>query len=387
VQQPPVNNGASQRPNNPGTGKGEGDPHTRPDPKDPTSDTQPPQLISAQFIPPQVRDGEDGVLYITAVDDLSGIRGIAGTLTSPSGKALQGFSCQKDDVAPNRYVGRVNIPKDAEEGQWRVNFISMSDNASNTANLHYSQGGIPSTAMLQVSSNRPDSTPPTLRRVWLERRVMQATEKNTVYLEADDDKSGVKFASGVFHSPSKFARISFGCQKGSDNDPQWTCALNTPATIDCGDWQLEQVQLQDGANNMATVRQDNPAIGQVKVSITSDLCDGTPPTLQGLTVEPRVVSNLGGGVVLLTATVMDDSSGIANVMAQAVGPGQGSGRWFPFSVSPDNPSVWVGKFEVPPHAGKGKWRVAFVQVIDKANNIKLYSQNDALLVNATFDVR
>ena len=44
------------------------------DPKDPNSDTTPPQLISIAFDPPQVTDGGDTTLVVTATDDLSGIR-------------------------------------------------------------------------------------------------------------------------------------------------------------------------------------------------------------------------------------------------------------------------------------------------------------------------
>ena len=355
-------------------------------PGDPTSDTTPPQLLTAVFNPPQVHDGDDAVIYITATDDISGVRSISGTITSPSSKALQGFSCQPDPSGvPGSYVGHMLIPKDAEEGVWRVNFISLSDNASNTANLHINSGGIPPTAVLQVISNAPDNTPPTLQRAWLDRTQMKGADKNIVYLEASDDKSGVKFASGVFLSPGKSARVSFGCTKG-DSDTQWTCPFTTPAVIDCGSWQLEQVQLQDGANNMATIRSDNPIVGQVKLTILADSCDSTPPVLQSLSVDPRVVSNQGG-TVMLTATVTDDLSGVYGVMAQCVGPGQGSGAWFPLNSTGAGTNVWSGAFNVPKSAGKGQWRVSFVQVIDKANNLKLYTQNDPALANATFNVQ
>lgn len=380
-----MSQGGSNAQSNNKSGHSPGDDTPRKDPNDPTSDTKAPQLLAAEFNPTQVHDGEEGTIYITAVDDISGVRGISGTVTSPSGKALQGFSCQPDGEVPNRYVGRVLIPKDAEEGIWRVNFISLSDNASNTANLHINSGGIPSTAVLRVISSRPDKTPPTLRRVWLDRRQMKAGERNVVYLEADDDQSGVKFASGVFQSPGKFARVSFGCTKG-DVETQWSCALNTPAMVDCGDWQLEQIQLQDGANNMANIRLDNPIVGQVKLTILGDVCDATPPVLQSLTLDPRVVSNQGGSI-LITATVTDDQSGVYGVMAQAVGPGQGSSNWFPLAAGGEGSTVWTGRFPVPKNAGKGQWRIAFIQVIDKANNLRLYTQNDPPLANATFEVR
>ena len=72
-------------------------------------------------------------------------------------------------------------------------------------------------------------------------------------------------------------------------------------------------------------------------------------------------------------------------MAQAVGPGQGSGSWTQLNKTGEN--TWTATFAVPPNAGKGTWHLAFVQVIDKSNNLKLYTQSDPPLVNATFDVR
>lgn len=353
---------------------------------DPTSDKTAPRLLGVEFSPPQVQDGQEAIIMITAVDDISGVASISGTVTSPSGKALQGFSVQKDPEVPTRFFGKVQIPLKAEEGTWRVNFISMRDNASNTANVHYNQGLIPPTAVLRVISSQPDSTPPTLRGVYVDRRQMKAGEKNVIHIEADDDKSGMKFASGVFQSPSHFARISFGCQK-DQTDTQWACVFNTPTSVDCGEWKLEQVQLQDNANNMATIRGDNALVAAVKLNIFSDGCDSTPPALQSVTLDTHSVSNDSGAAVIFTATVTDEQSGISGVMAQAVGPGQGSGKWFSFTPAGDGTNIWTGRFEIPPSAAKGLWRLAFVQVLDKANNLKLYTQNDPQLQNATFEVR
>lgn len=380
--QPPT-----QPANNPNSGdkggRGGDDKHD-PNKDDPNSDVTPPRLLGAEFNPTQVHDGEEALLYLTATDDNTGIRGISGTVTSPSGKALQGFSAQKDEV-PNRFVARVGIPKDAEEGMWRVNFISLSDNASNTANLHYSTGGIPPTAVVKVISSRSDSVGPTLRAVSLERGVMKGGERLQIFVEADDDKSGVKFVSGVFQSPAKFARISFGCQVGSP-ETMWTCTMNTPAILDCGAWQLEQIQLQDAASNMTTVRGDNPLVGGVRLNISADQCDSTPPVLQTALVDPRVVTNQQGSNVILTVNATDDIAGVYGVMAQAVGPGQGSGKWFPLNSTGEG-TTWSGKVDIPHNAGKGKWKIAFIQVIDKGNNLRLYTSNDPQLANTTFEVR
>ena len=89
---------------------------------------------------------------------------------------------------------------------------------------------------------------------------MRAGEKNTVFVQAEDDKSGVSLVSGVFVSPSKQARIGFGCRAGANGT--WECTVSPPACLDCGAWQLEQIQLQDKANNMATFRGDNQIVAR-----------------------------------------------------------------------------------------------------------------------------
>ena len=79
---PPMQQPPATRPN-PDT------PRDKPVDKDPSTDTTPPQVTAVQFDPPRVNDGESASVIVTAMDDMSGIRGISGTVTSPTGKALQ----------------------------------------------------------------------------------------------------------------------------------------------------------------------------------------------------------------------------------------------------------------------------------------------------------
>ena len=53
---------------------------------------------------------------------------------------------------------------------------------------------------------------------------------------------------------------------------------------------MEQVTLQDKANNLATFRMDNPLVQAAKINITGDACDNTAPILQSLTLDNRDVN-------------------------------------------------------------------------------------------------
>ena len=353
------------------------------DKNDRTSDTTPPQLIAIAFNPPQVHDGEETVLGVQATDDLSGVRSISGTIAAPSG-AVQGFALQRE-MDTDHYVAKITIPKDAAEGVWRVNYLSLIDNASNATTITAAQGALPPSASFRVISSSSDSSGPTLKAVWLDRPAMKAGEKNTVFVQADDDKSGVNLVSGVFLSPAKHARIGFVCRPGSGD---WECELTTPACIDCGDWQLEQLQLQDKANNMTTIRNDNPLVAAVRVNITGDRCDSTPPTLQAIVLDRTSVSNVDDSVITVTAAGSDDACGIMSMSGQVTGPAIGGAapRLY-FSFTPADGQSWMGRISVPKLAAKGIWRITWIQVLDQGHNLKTYSQGDPPLATAAFTVQ
>ena len=353
------------------------------EPSDPDSDTAPPQLLAIEFNPSQIRDGEETTLIINARDNLSGIRGISGTLTSPTGKALQGFAQQRVGET-DRYVSRITIPKDAEEGTWKISFLNLSDLATNMTTLSYSQGSVPPNAVLQVLSSRSDSAPPTLRAVSIARRAMHSGETNSLFIEAEDDKSGIRVMSAVFVSPSKQARLGFGCKK-ADGDT-WECLINPPECLDCGEWQLEQVQMQDNANNYTTIRAENPLVAAVRLNITGNTCDSTPPVIQNLTLDKTVLMiGQGEPTVSVRVVVSDDICGIGGLSGQVSGPGTNAGTFFAFA--PEGGDTWVGTFRLDSKAPRGIWRIMSITVNDKGQNLRIYYSSDPLLGRGQFLVR
>lgn len=359
-------------------------PATSTAPKDPNSDTIPPQLLGIEFDPPQVQDGQEARVIMNAIDDMSGVRGISGTIASPTGKALQGFAGQREGDT-NRFVGRFTVPKNGEEGLWRVNVVTMSDNASNSITLSLAQGTLPGNTGLRVVSSQSDSTPPTLKSARAEKRSMHIGEPNPIYIEAEDDKSGVNLVSAVFQSPTKKARIGAGCARADAE--VWKCEMSLPQCIDCGEWQLEQVTLQDKANNLATFRTDNPIVAAVKVNIGGDSCDSEAPRLHGIVFDQNVVTMTGEPVaVTVTMTATDDACGVEGVSAQFTGPGTGTGGFFALQRSGDE-QTWVGKIPLDPRAPRGTWRLTSVQLTDKGHNLRIYYVNDPMLANAIFQVR
>jgi hypothetical protein len=211
---------------------------------------------------------------------------------------------------------------------------------------------------------------------------MSAGEKNTVFVTAEDDKAGVQLVSGVFVSPSKLARIGFGCRASASGT--WECTLNVPECIDCGMWQLEQVQMQDKANNTTTVRADNDMVRQIQVDVSGNRCDGAAPVLTALQLNPLVVSNAELSIVSVAATVQDDNCGGATLSGLVTGP-NGNRLNIMFDPSKDG-QHFTGRIEVRPNTPSGTYTVAWIQALDKGQNLRAYSANDPVVGQVTFKV-
>jgi hypothetical protein len=167
----------------------------------------------------------------------------------------------------------------------------------------------------------------------------------------------------------------------------WRCELAFPTCVDCGDWQMEQVTLQDKANNLATFRTDNPLVRATKINVTGDACDNTAPLLQSVTLDNRDVDvSRGATTVVVTVIATDDNCGVAGVSGQYIGPGPGSGGFFPLQQSGD-PNMFTGRILLDAHAARGTWRINSIQLNDKGHNLRVYNASDPLLAGAVFHVR
>ena len=353
--------------------------------EDRETDIVPPQLLAADFSPAQIGDGETTTFATMVNDNLSGVRSVSGVITSPSG-SLQGFACTREGET-NRFVASITVPKEAPEGTWSVKYLTLTDNASNSINLNQAQGTLPGTASFRVTSSAPDSTGPKLTSVWLDRQAMRAGEKNTLFIQAEDDKSGVSLVSGVFVSPQKAARIGFGCRPGAN--ATWECSVMPPSCLDCGEWALEQVQLQDKANNMSTFRgENNQVVRGVSLNISGEQCDGIPPQVVMLTLTPTVVSNTQASVITVNAQLIDEGGcGASTLSAQAIPPGGVGGARRPVTFMPSTDGqTFVGRLEIPQFAAKGQWSIAWVQALDKGLNLRAYGTSDQVVAKATFRV-
>ncbi|HEY3056613.1 MAG TPA: hypothetical protein VGK31_11850 [Thermoanaerobaculia bacterium] len=89
--------------------------------------------------------------------------------------------------------------------------------------------------------------------------------------------------------------------------------------------------------------------------------------------------------VIFTLTVADDYCGIGSIAGYAE---SAKGERLPFTAAlSGDENTWAGHITVSRATERGKWHVAFVELVDNAGNFKDYSAADAVLRDATFQVR
>ncbi len=389
----------------PGTaspGGSSGDPSDEPDtptkPDDPDSDTAPPVITSIQVVPPTITDGQEVTILVTVTDNLSGVKHVSGSVRSPGGRAVLGFSTVGGGESP-QYQGKVRIPEKAEEGIWYVNSVRATDNANNVGTVQYNPANAPSSARFEVRSTASDSTPPVVRAITVDRETISQGEPNVIRVIVEDDKSGVRSVAGSFSSPSKNARVNFSCNLdgassggGTSGNGTWVGTVVLPKDADCGEWTLQTISVSDAANNRKTYAPGNPEIDGVHFFLSfGGSCDSTPPTLSVLTLDPTVVSNQGPTVITVTAFVHDDDTGVRQVSGRAVGPSSPGSPppYIYFALTRTDKSdgaPWVGRITVPQYAAKGRWTIQTLQVYDNANNQRTYTPADPVMGNGWFTV-
>jgi hypothetical protein len=328
-------------------------------------------------------------LSVGVSDDLSGVKFVFGTVRSPSEAAIMPFSAQ-DEGGTGVFTSRIAIPQRAETGDWFVGSLQLVDKADNPLNLAFTKATIPPGGALRVSSDESDSTAPDVHHVAIEKGTVAAGESNQITVDVDDDRSGVASVTGTFQSPSRAAFIPFGCRQIGDHS--WSGDVAIPANADCGEWTLRQLRVADKANNTAYLTVESPQVGPVSFAVSGGgACDADPPVIDALYVSPATVSNAAASEVTLTVTVHDEGSGVDSLSGRIEGPVSADGQvpkiYFGSKADAKNPDApLIAKVPVPQHAGAGVWRVAFVQVMDKAHNTRNYNSGDPALVNASFTV-
>jgi hypothetical protein len=293
------------------------------------------------------------------------------------------------------YEVPVTLPRYAASGRWRINYVSLEDEATNHRYIwrdDLQEKGFP-TGFDQVGPG--DSTVPDLSSISLTPSVVDTSQESAtivVSAEITDDLSGVESAFVTFTSPDD-ERLHLHVSLTPDEQGGYRGALEVPRYTQQGTWTLDQINLEDRAGNHGAItRSELAERGLAKSFEQTGQGDDTPPRIVEFDFTPKQVdTRYEDQQLTVTARLADDLAGVtdATVLFRAPSgecsascPEDMQGLWVRFTtadrISGDElDGVYRVTATLPRYSKLGTWSVYWFQMFDRARNeVLLFEKND-----------
>lgn len=318
-------------------------------------DTTPPVLKKVELSKTAISDGSSVRVYITATDDMTGVKSVSIHGQSPSGNQNFGYSISTKDTQ-GRWYTDVSIPKYAEGGVWTIDSVSLVDGATNHSYFD-------DVATFTVNSTKQDTTAPKLTNVSFDKSVVNDGSSYKVYVVATDDLSGIKTASVRLESPSGSQCAGTGLTK--DSSGRWYATIKVPTNAEGGVWNVTDVSLTDTVGNHSDFDSSNATLPTITVN--SKNVDTAPPALN--TVTKSTYNVKAGSSITVYIAASDDKTGVKSVSIEA--ESQSGNQTFGSGVVMKDPwDRWFIKIDIPKNAEVGTWKIHGIYLTDGAGNRK-----------------
>jgi len=347
------------------------------------ADTNPPVLNSLSVDPKVVNNGDSISITVNATDDISGIERIQIDVVNPQGKqghTAFGLISDWKNQGSGNYLKKIKLTDWAVSGIWYVKAVNITDNAGN--NFEYYNQVDSAYSKFTVNSATPDVTPPVLNDLSITPQIVNNGDSIGITVNVTDNVSGIeRIQVDVVNPQGKQGHTAFGLISDWKNLGSGSFLKKIKLTdwAVSGNWYVKAVNITDNAgNNFEYYNQVDSAYS--KFTVNSSTPDITPPSLNNLSISPKIVSN-GDSISVIVNTV-DNVSGVERIQVDIVNPiGEQGHTAFGLIIS-DWKNLGNGnylkKVKISEWAVQGDWYVKAVYIGDNAgNNFEYYNQVDS----------
>jgi hypothetical protein len=300
-----------------------------------------------------------------------------------SGTATDGF-----------YEVSVTLPQYSAQGRWKINYVSLEDEATNHRYLwreDLQAAGLP-TGFDQVGPG--DTVAPDVSALSLSSSTVDTSEGPAnieVTASVTDDLSGVESAWLTFKSPTD--RQYLFVALGPDEQGRFVGVLDVPRYTPQGTWTLDQIDLRDRADNYRALTASQLSERGLATSFEQvGAGDTTPPRLLEFDFTPKEVdTRYEDQPITVTARITDDLAGVAEATVMFRSPSGECSASCPedmqhllVRLTPaerisggEHDGVYQATVTLPRYSKLGTWTVYWIQIPDRARNeLLLYEKND-----------
>ena len=298
------------------------------------------------------------------------------------------------------YEGTIEIPQGSAEGDWTLQYLSVSDKAGNsdsvtlTPELQAAKFTLNNSAVPPVLPTvSSDQSAPELSALSFSNtsvNVSDSSQEVLITANFKDDLTGIKKSNFILTSPSGNQTIwgDFEEVSGTKNDGIYAASVIIPRYSESGNWRFEYLSVEDEAGQQ-TLYSDNTgpdyighkslpgSISQKTISVVSSLVDTAGPELNALSVSTSSVNvSNGSQELIITVNWRDALSGVEYSGIELRSPSGNQTIWSDLEQvsGATKDGIYEATVVIPRYAEAGEWNLDLWSR-DKTGNAGNYSNN------------
>jgi Bacterial Ig domain len=320
------------------------------------ADETPPTVKQVSFEKDSVEVGESNTVTVS-VEDTSPIESVMVELISGSNK--NDYSLYLDASESGTWTADFTINENMEPGTWKVSRVYVRDTEENSETYYYSNDNYPDyLSTFNVNNENYDAEPPALVSATFEKDTVQASESNTVYLDAYD-QSGISFA-----------RIEIINSTGeNDYIYLYDGEMSGPFTISDraapGEWRIKSIFIRDNNNNELSEEfsEDDYPSSLDTFNVINSNYDDEDPTVSKIELSEN---ELNAGETL-DVYVTADGTG-SDISSIDVTFWNGSINLYANNFEQQTDGRWKASVYLPDYLKDARWFVSSVYLYDSYYN-------------------
>ena len=271
-----------------------------------------------------------------------------------------------------KYIGKVSVDETFKNANWKVSFITLQDKPNNVTIIYNSMlhNGLGVDLSAGDISLNEDILGPVFEGITLNSNLVSLYDNLKIEVKATDNSGLAEEANLCYVSEVNGKAIEKEVTLKLE-DGKYVGNLSIDETYGVGSWKLSFITLQDKANNVTIIYNSNVHNGlgidlsAGDINLSSDI---TGPIFKGISVSENILNLYENVIIEVEAT--DNSALAEEANLCYVSEVDGKVLEKEVTLKLEN-GKYVGKLSVDETYGAEIWKVSFITLQDKADNVAI----------------
>ena len=291
----------------------------------------------------------------------------------------------KYDYNSNTFTGEYYIDEYTSDGDWVLNYISISDIYYNSAqydSYHYDF----SSYTFKVNNENSDTTAPMLdvNSLTINNTNFKYDDIINISLSASDDVSGIKSICLNYEDSTSDETFRLYAEY-DDVSKKYICSYPIGYNTKPGNYTLYNIGLDDNANNLIYVYSSDNNWSNMNFTITNDMYDVTAPTLDLSSLKINKKEFNSNEIANISLKATDDCTGISSIQLHYQSSKYYNTKFIDMTYNSAT-DEFEGSFTINKYEKNDNWSIDYITLSDKAGNNIFMSPSNYDFTSLSFSI-